>query len=512
FASGWRSLQRRTTYDAILISIAILAAYFYSIGATFLFKGTSLYITVGTVLSLVLFGHWLEMRIRLRATGTPQFTTRARKSRTDTALAGVARIIEEARQSRANVQYAIDAMVPYIPPLAIIAGIIAFFFWGLIAQKGSLFALLAGMATIIIARPDTLALAATTAVMVGIGVGARRGILIKSATAMERATRLDVILFDRVGVLTEGKLAVSDIVHVGKLTELGFLRLAAGLEKVAEHTYSRAIVEVAEGKVGMGLPAPSEFRVMPGYGTVGRVETRSIIVGNKRLMIDSEIDIRPVEEKASTLADQGKMVIYVAVGDRIEGILGIADSVRPGSKEAVRKLRKAGVSVALLTEEDTDTANAAAHELGIDKVYAEVLPAGKAERIKYLQRKGKCVGMVGDGEHDAIALTQADLGIAIGVGQNAPAKSGEIVLNSSDPLDVVDAIMLSRQVTRKIRQNIIWGVTYNSVAVILAMGILYPPLGIMVRPEIAAIVAPASMIATTLNSSFLKYRTNRSRI
>ncbi|OIO84453.1 MAG: copper-translocating P-type ATPase [Candidatus Aquicultor secundus] len=439
-----------------------------------------------------------------------EFTMKAIRAGDSTVISQMITVAENAQRTRAPLQQTMETVVSYFIPLVIIIATLAAVLWGFVGDKGLVFALIIALATLVVAGPDALALAVPTAILVGAGIGLRRGILIKNAAVLEKAAIIDTVVFGKTGCLTEGNPRVSDIYHVGKLTEAGFLRLAAGLEKGSKSDIARAIVAAAEEQVSIAIPTAEEHRQMPGYGTVGKIETRTILVGNKRLMAEKDINTVLVEQKADELAKQGKTIVYAAVDGKIEGIIGIYDPIRSSSAEAVKKLRDAGINVTLITDDNYTTAKAIADDVGIDKVYAEVPVAAKADIINELQHKGRHVAAVSASSNDASTLGQADIGIAFAFGANLASEPGQVVLIKNDPIDVVTTLELGKDVAAKIRWNLILAIAYNVVALPVAAGALYVVSGVVVRPEVAAVVVSLSTLAVMANSLQLRQARARS--
>ena len=365
-------------------------------------------------------------------------------------------------------------------------------------QAPLLFALTLTITVFVIACPDALGLATPMAVMVGTGLGATHGILFKNAGALEDATKLDVIVFDKTGTLTMGQPRVVEVVTAAGRTEDEVLRAAAAVERGSDHPLALAIVERAEG---LDVPAARGFLNLEGKGARAELEGQTALLGNRRLMDEEKIDLGPLALEADRLKGAGRTVVHVARGGDILGLVAIADAPRPSAKAAVAKLRERGVEVAMLTGDNEGTAKRIAVELGIEIVLADVLPGQKADKVKELQAEGKRVGMVGDGVNDAPALTQADVGFAIGAGTDVAMESADVVLMKSDPYDVVGAIELSRATLRKMHQNLFWAVAYNVVAFPMAAGVFYP---LVVSPEVAALAMSGSSALVAVNALLLK--------
>ncbi|MEP0322632.1 heavy metal translocating P-type ATPase [Bauldia litoralis] len=426
------------------------------------------------------------------------FRYRATKVGADTALAQIVKLVQEAQNSKAPAQLLADRASQWLVLIAIFIGLVTFAVWFWWIGSPLLFALTLTITVFVIACPDALGLATPMAVMVGTGLGATHGILFKNAGALEDATKLDVIVFDKTGTLTMGQPRVVEVVVAGGREEDEVLRTAAAVERGSDHPLALAIVERAEG---LDVPSARGFLNLDGKGARAEVEGQTALLGNRRLMDEEKIDLGPLAEEADRLKGAGRTVVHVARGGDILGLVAIADAARPSAKATVAKLRERGVEVAMLTGDNEGTAKRIAAELGIDIVLADVLPGQKAEKVKELQAQGKRVGMVGDGVNDAPALTQADVGFAIGAGTDVAMESADVVLMKSDPYDIVGAIELSRATLRKMHQNLVWAVAYNVIAFPMAAGVFYP---VVVSPEVAALAMSGSSALVAVNALLLK--------
>jgi Cu2+-exporting ATPase len=426
------------------------------------------------------------------------FRFKATKVGADTALAQIVKLVQEAQNSKAPAQLLADKASQWLVLIAIIIGLATFAVWFWLIGQTLLLAITLTITVFVIACPDALGLATPMAIMIGTGRGAQNGILIKNASALENATRLDVVIFDKTGTLTLGKPEVVEVVAAPGRSETDVLALAAGMEQHSEHPLAHAILEKAKGL--QALPA-ERFTNVDGMGARATSGGEPALVGNRRLMDAERIDLAGLEAEAERLAGGGRTVVHVARGGRLWGLVAIADAARPTSAAAVKALRERGVEVAMLTGDNRATAERVGAELGVSMVLAEVLPGQKAEQVKGLQAKGKKVGMVGDGINDAPALTQADVGFAIGAGTDVAMESADVVLMKSDPFDVVGAIGLSRVTLRKMHQNLWWAVGYNVVAFPFAAGVFYP---ITISPELAAISMSGSSLIVAANALLLK--------
>jgi Cu2+-exporting ATPase len=416
----------------------------------------------------------------------------------DTALAQIVKLVQEAQNSKAPAQLLADKASQWLVLIAIVIGLTTFAVWFWLIGQTLLFAITLTITVFVIACPDALGLATPMAIMIGTGRGAQNGILIKNASALENATRLDVVIFDKTGTLTLGKPEVVEVVAAPGHSETEVLTLAAGMEEHSEHPLAHAILEKAKGLQAM----PAErFTNVDGMGARATSGGEPALVGNRRLMDAERVDLAGLEAAAERLAGGGRTVVHVARGGKLWGLIAIADAARPTSAAAVKALRERGVEVAMLTGDNRATAERMGSELGVSMVLAEVLPGQKADQVKGLQAKGKKVGMVGDGINDAPALTQADVGFAIGAGTDVAMESADVVLMKSDPFDVVGAIGLSRVTLRKMHQNLWWAVGYNVVAFPFAAGVFYP---ITISPELAAISMSGSSLIVAANALLLK--------
>ena len=426
------------------------------------------------------------------------FKYRATKVGADTALAQIVKLVQEAQNSKAPAQLLADRASQWLVLIAILIGLATFAVWFWWIGSPLLFALTLTITVFVIACPDALGLATPMAVMVGTGLGAMNGILFKNAGALEDATKLDVIVFDKTGTLTMGQPRVVEIVSAEGRTDEDVLRAAASVDRGSDHPLALAIVERAEG---VDVPQARDFLNIEGKGARAEVEGETIFLGNRRLMDEEKIDLGALAAEAERLKGEGRTVVHVARAGRMLGLVAIADAARPSAKAAVAKLRERGVEVAMLTGDNEGTARRIASELGIDMVLADVLPGQKADKVKELQAQGKRVGMVGDGVNDAPALTQADVGFAIGAGTDVAMESADVVLMKSDPYDVVGAIELSRATLRKMHQNLFWAVAYNVIAFPAAAGVFYP---LVISPEVAALAMSGSSALVAVNALLLK--------
>ena len=427
------------------------------------------------------------------------FRYRATKVGADTALAQIVKLVQDAQDSKAPGQLLADRASQWLVWTAVVIGLTTFTVWFAWVGQTPFFALTLMVTVFIIACPDALVLATPIAVAVATGLGARNGILFKNAVSLEAAARLRVVVMDKTGTLTVGRPGVVEVVTVPGTSPKDLFPWAAAVERGSEHPLAHAIVEHA---AGIELPTVTEFTAVPGLGARARVTGQTVHVGNAEMMATEKVPVQALEADAARLQGNGRTVVYVARGGTLVGIVAIADAIRPTSVEAIARLRALRMDVVMLTGDNRATAERIAHELGINTVLAEVLPGQKAEAVRNLQQQGKTVGMVGDGVNDAPALTQADVGLAMGAGTDVAIDSADVVLTKSDPLDVVRTIEISRAARRKMHQNLFWAVAYNVVAFPLAAGVLYP---ILLRPEIAALAMSGSTVLVTVNALLLKW-------
>jgi P-type Cu2+ transporter len=430
-------------------------------------------------------------------------TFRATKVGNETALAQIVALVQRAQSSKAPGQRLADRAAQYLVVLAVGSGIVTFIAWTLIGDAGFVLALTFAISAVVIACPDALGLATPTAVAVGTGIAARHNILIKDAATLEGLSTIQAVVLDKTGTLTEGKPSLTDIVTTPGWDENDLLRIAAVAELGSEHPLSRAIVDGAEAR-GVASVSAEAFTAIAGHGVEARVEGHAVLIGNAKFMRDRGVDSGALDERVEALAAAGRTPIYVAIDGRAAGILAVADTIRPSAREAIARFREAGIEVVMMTGDNRRTGEAVARELGIDRVFAEVLPEEKAGYVAALQQEGKRVAMVGDGVNDAPALAQADIGIAIGAGTDVAIETARVVLMRSDPVDVMRAWRLSQATVRKMKQNLAWASVYNILAIPIAAGILYPRFGIMLRPEWSALLMSVSSIIVAFNAVLLK--------
>jgi P-type Cu2+ transporter len=568
-----------------LVSLAVLAGYFFSVAATFLFEGESLYWEVSTLVLAFLFGHWVEMRAVRGATGAlaelakliplvahkvvdrqmrdvsteelkvgdtilirpgekvpidgvvkegessineSMITGESRpvaKKREDeviggtinndgslqaevtktgehTAVAQIMELIRQAQESKPPVQKLADRAAGLLTYTALSVGIATFLFWFFVSAQGAIFAGTLAISVIVIACPHALGLAIPTVTIITTSLAAKNGILIRDMRAAEIARKLSYVVFDKTGTLTEGKFGISKIVPLANVPEEKLLEYTAAVEYHSQHSIAQGIVNEAE-KRGISFQPAQNFQSFPGRGAEGMISGETIIVGNKRLMEEQGITMGIVEQKMQEIIESGRTLIWIATDDTLLGIIALEDIIREESKEVVEALKNMGIKTAMLTGDNQQIADSVAERLGIDTVFAEVLPEDKVSKIKELQEQGNIVAMVGDGVNDAASLTQAHVGIAIGAGTDVAIESAEIVLVKDNPNDVVKAITLSKKTNAKMKQNLAWAAGYNIIAIPVAAGILFP-FGILLRPEWAALLMSASSVIVVANALLLK--------
>lgn len=426
---------------------------------------------------------------------------KATKVGKDTALSQIIKLVEDAQGSKAPIAKMADIIASYFVPIVIGLAILASIGW-LVAGESGVFALTIFISVLVIACPCALGLATPTAIMVGTGKGAEYGVLIKGGEALEVTHQIDTIVFDKTGTITEGKPVVTDIITT-TISEDELLSIAASSEKGSEHPLGEAIVKGAEER-NIKFKEISNFKAIPGHGIQVEIEGKVILLGNKKLMTENSIEIGDLGVKSDKLANEGKTPMYIAINNKLEGIIAVADTVKPSSKEAIENLHKMGIKVAMITGDNKKTADAIAKQVGIDIVLAEVLPEDKANEVKKLQEKGSKVAMVGDGINDAPALAQADIGIAIGTGTDVAIESANIVLMKGDLRDVTTAIKLSKATIRNIKQNLFWAFGYNVLGIPVAMGVLHIFGGPLLNPMIGAAAMSLSSVSVLTNALRLR--------
>ncbi len=436
----------------------------------------------------------------LNTTGT--LRVRATKVGADTALAQIVKLVQEAQNSKAPGQRLADRAAFWLVLVALIGGAVTFLVWSVLVGRPVQEAMLFAITVVVITCPDALGLATPTAIMVGSGLGARRGVLFKNAMAIEAAAHIDTVVMDKTGTLTKGEPEVTDLVVEG-IDEDRCLALVAAVERESEHPLAQAIVAEAKRRAVPTFRA-DQFDSVPGHGVVATVDGKRVAVGNARLMEREKVNFDTLAARRTELADGGRTVVAVAVDGVAAGLIALADAARPTATAAVAALRERGVEVVMLTGDNEATARRIGAQLGITTVIAEVLPGDKASKVAELQGQGRKVAMVGDGVNDAPALAQADVGIAIGAGTDVAIETADVVLMRSDPLDVAVALEIGRGTVRKMRQNLGWAIGYNAFALPIAAGVFEPAFGFTLRPEIAALSMSGSSFLVAVNAVLLK--------
>ena len=440
---------------------------------------------------------------------TGALTFCATKVGNDTALQQIVRLVQEAQGSKAPIARLADTISGYFTPAVLGIAIITFVVWYFVAPIDTRLsmALLTFVSVLIIACPCALGLATPTAIMVGTGRGAEHGILIKGGEALETAHKLTAIILDKTGTITQGKPALTDVRALPGTVEADLVRLAASAERRSEHPLAAAIVEGAKAR-GLTLAEPSAFKAVIGNGIEATVDGRAVLIGKRALLADRGIDTTALDSLAEELAAVGKTPMYTAIDGKPAGLIAVADQVKPESKAAIEQMQKMGLRVAMITGDNAKTAAAVAKEVGIapEMVFAEVLPGNKAEHVKKLQAQGLVVGMVGDGINDAPALAQANIGFAMGTGTDVAIEASDVTLIRGDLRTVPEAIALSRDTMRTIKQNLFWAFIYNALGIPIAAGVLYPFTGWLLSPIIASAAMAFSSISVVLNSLRLAHR------
>jgi len=578
-------LRARLPGMMVLISLAISVAFFYSLAVTFGWDGEPLWWELATLVTIMLLGHWIEMRsigqaqgalkelakllpdlaVRVTAEGTEDVPVselrdgdlvlvrpgaaipadgEVREGRSavnesmltgeskpvqkevgsrvvagtvngsgslrvevtgtgeETALAGIMRLVSEAQSSRSRTQALADRAAFYLTIVAIVAGTATLIVWIAVGDDPA-FAVQRLVAVLVIACPHALGLAVPLVVAISTTLGARNGLLVRDRRGLEEARSLDAVVFDKTGTLTTGEFGVVSIATDEKLSESEALRLAAGVEQDSEHTIAQGIVAAAQAK-GLEVPSATGFEAIPGHGVVATVEARELQMGGPALLrtLDATVsdEIRTAGEESE---GRGQTTVYLLEGGRAVAVFGLADKVREESREAVDALHRMGIEVVMLTGDAKAVADAVARDLGIDTVFAEVLPEQKADKIRALQAQGKKVAMVGDGVNDAPALVSADVGVAIGAGTDVAVEAGDVVLVRSDPRDLPRIVALSRATYRKMLQNLWWAAGYNIFAIPLAAGVLAGQ-GVLLAPAFAAVLMSLSTIIVAANAQLLR--------
>lgn len=435
---------------------------------------------------------------------TGSFKFKATKIGKDTALSQIVQMVEDAQSSKPPIQKIVDKVSGYFVPTVIILATLSFMAWYIIGPAPALiYALVVAVTVLIIACPCALGLATPISLMVGIGKGAENGILIRSGEALETAQKLDTIVLDKTGTITEGQPSLTDIVTTNSFKEDEILILSASVERASEHPLGEAIITAADEK-NMTLFEPENFNAIPGHGVEADVNGQNILLGNIKMMRDNNINVHGLEDESARLADEGNTPMFVAIDSKAAGIVAVADIVKSDSKEAITQLKKMGLQVVMITGDNLRTANAIARQVGVDRVFAEVLPEDKALNVQKLQNEGNIVAMVGDGINDAPALAQADIGLAIGTGTDVAIEASDITLIKGSLKGVVLAIQLSKATMRNIKQNLVGAFAYNTAGLPIAAGLLYPLFGILLSPLLAAAAMAFSSVTVVTNANRLR--------
>ncbi|SCZ08437.1 copper-translocating P-type ATPase, partial [Microvirga guangxiensis] len=428
----------------------------------------------------------------------------AQKVGRDTMLSQIVQLVAEAQRSRAPIQRLADQVSGYFVPAVIVVAALAFIAWAIWGPEPQFsYGLVAAVAVLIIACPCALGLATPMSIMVGVGRGAQAGVLIKNAEALEHMEKVDTLVVDKTGTLTEGRPAVTAIVPAQGFTEAEVLRLSASAERPSEHPLAIAIVEAAE-KQGIATAPVTDFDSPTGKGAFGTVEGRRVVLGSAKFLAEHGIDVAPLAEQADKLREDGATAIFAGIDGKVAGAIAIADPVKATTPEALAGLKEEGIRVVMLTGDNWTTAKAVARRLGIDEVEAEVLPEQKSAVVEKFKREGRVVAMAGDGVNDAPALAAADVGIAMGTGTDVAMESAGVTLLKGDLTGIVRAHRLSRATMRNIRQNLFFAFIYNALGVPVAAGVLYPFFGILLSPIIAAAAMALSSVSVISNAIRLR--------
>jgi len=438
----------------------------------------------------------------INITGSVQF--KVTQIGSDTTLAQIIKLVEHAQNSKAPGQRIADKAAAYLVILAIGAGLLTFLGWYIFGGKGLLVSLTFAISAIVIACPDALGLATPTAVAVGTGIGARNNILIKDATTLEQTSKIQSIVLDKTGTITEGKPVVKDVVALEGVSVNDLLYFSGSAQKLSRHPFSEAIVnELKKQNIALSEDIKN-FEAVAGHGVKAKIDDKQVLVGTTRFLNDEKIDLSAIKNISEKLLQEGKTVSIVSLDGKAIGVLSVSDEIKKTAKAAIEGLKKLGIETAMITGDHKIIAENVAKEVGIDRVFAEVLPSDKSNYIKKLQDEGKFVAMVGDGINDAPALAQANIGIAIGAGTDVAIETADIVLMKSDPFDILKAIKLSKATVRKMKENLFWAAIYNVLAIPVAAGVFYTSFGISLRPEISALLMSVSSIIVATNAVLLK--------
>lgn len=437
----------------------------------------------------------------INTSGSIQF--KATKIGEDTALAQIVKMVETAQNSKAPGQKIADRFARYLVIVAVGGGLLTFAVWFFLLGQPLMFALTFAISTIVIACPDALGLATPTAVAVGTGLGAKHNILIKDAPTLEQVSKIQAVVMDKTGTLTEGKPKITDVVAAKGFTENDIIALDGAAEAKSSHPLSLAVLEEAKRR-NITVPTQVEkFKNLAGHGVEAVVGGKHVLVGTVKLMNDWRVDTSPLQNDIDQLLSEGKTIMVLAVDNKVAGVAAASDPVKENAKQAIARMKELGLEVAMITGDNKKTGEAIGKQLGIDRIFSEVLPEDKASYVKKLQSEGKFTAMVGDGVNDAPALAQADIGIAIGAGTDVAIETAKVVLMKSDPADVLRAIKLSKATVRKMKQNLFWASIYNLLAIPVAAGVLYPAYNISLRPEVSALLMSVSSIIVATNAVLL---------
>lgn len=438
----------------------------------------------------------------INTSGSIKFT--ATKVGSDTALGQIVKMVETAQNSKAPGQKIADKFAKYLVIVAVGGGLITFVVWYFVLGQTLLLALTFAISTIVIACPDALGLATPTAVAVGTGLGAKYNILIKDAPTLEQVSKIQTVVMDKTGTLTEGKPKITDVVAINGFTEKEVLTLDSAVEAKSGHPLSKAILDEAKVRDIKVSENIEKFNSISGHGVEAVVNGKSVLVGTIKLMNDRKVDINDLQSEIDRLLSEAKTIMILAVDGKVAGVAAAQDPIKPTTKSAIDAMKKLGLEVAMITGDNSKTAEIIGRQLGIDRIFADVLPEDKAKYVKKLQDEGKFVAMVGDGVNDAPALAQSNIGIAIGAGTDVAIETANVVLMKSDPVDILRAIKLSKATVRKMKENLAWASVYNILAIPIAAGVFYPSFGITLRPEVSALLMSISSIIVATNAVLLK--------
>jgi heavy metal translocating P-type ATPase len=531
FVRGWASVRNRSLNMFSLIALGVGAAYLYSLAATFgptLFPESlrqegvvAVYYEAAAVITvLVLLGQVLELRAREQTgsakeqgaqliggtiNGTGGLVMRAEKVGSDTMLARIVHMVAEAQRSRAPIQRLADIVSAWFVPTVILVAVVAFIAWMIWGPPPAFaYALVAAVSVLIIACPCALGLATPMSIMVGVGKGATAGVLIKNAEALERFEKIDTLVVDKTGTLTEGKPRVVAVVPSEGFDEATVLSLGASLERSSEHPLAAAIVASARQR-GLEMKDVTEFGSVTGKGVTGTIGSRKVAVGNAKLLKDTGVVSADLESRADELRREGATAMFVAIDGRPAGIIAVADPIKATTPVALERLRADGVRIVMLTGDNRTTAQAVATKLGITDIEAEVLPEQKNAIVRRFRSEGHAVAMAGDGVNDAPALAEADVGVAMGTGTDVAMQSAGVTLVKGDLAGIARARALSRATMRNIRQNLVLAFVYNVLGIPLAAGVLYPAFGLLLSPIVAAAAMSFSSVSVIANSLRLRF-------